>query len=208
MYNLKYTPTTLGVQSWREIISGGTLTKRVEYHCSSEPWYHYVGCKGTQGRQRKSNLSSFISVSHHSAGRSSGRVLFFGIWHRVVRWKSPYVSEEHITSVFRSKGKTRDQSGAGSSLDSCLAYSSIWRWRLYVPPKRLLAFQRTTRCYTPEDTTVHNHRCENIRSYKSLEVCHLHWPVKQPEFKSRPGGQLSSPRLFLVTLSTYRQMPK
>jgi hypothetical protein len=27
-----YTPTTLGVQSWREIISGGTRTKKVEYH--------------------------------------------------------------------------------------------------------------------------------------------------------------------------------
>jgi hypothetical protein len=33
MYNLNYTPTTLGVHSWREIISGGTLPKKVEYHC-------------------------------------------------------------------------------------------------------------------------------------------------------------------------------
>jgi hypothetical protein len=31
MYNLHYVPTTLGVQSWREIISGGTRTKKVEY---------------------------------------------------------------------------------------------------------------------------------------------------------------------------------
>jgi hypothetical protein len=36
MYNLNYTPTTLGVQHWREIISGGTRTKKVEYHCSSQ----------------------------------------------------------------------------------------------------------------------------------------------------------------------------
>jgi hypothetical protein len=34
MYNLHYVPTTLGVQSWREIISGGTWTKTVEYHWS------------------------------------------------------------------------------------------------------------------------------------------------------------------------------
>jgi hypothetical protein len=34
MHNLNYTPTTLGVQSCREIISGGTQTKKVEYHCS------------------------------------------------------------------------------------------------------------------------------------------------------------------------------
>jgi hypothetical protein len=28
MYNLNYAPTTLGVQSWREIISGGTRTEK------------------------------------------------------------------------------------------------------------------------------------------------------------------------------------
>jgi hypothetical protein len=25
--------------------------------------------------------------------------------------------------------------------------------------------QRTTRCYIPEDATLHNHRCENLKSY-------------------------------------------
>jgi hypothetical protein len=34
MYNLNTTPTTLGVQSWREIMSRGTRTKKVEYLCS------------------------------------------------------------------------------------------------------------------------------------------------------------------------------
>jgi hypothetical protein len=33
MYKLNYTPTTLGVQSRKEIISGGTQTKKVEYRC-------------------------------------------------------------------------------------------------------------------------------------------------------------------------------
>jgi hypothetical protein len=37
MYNLDYTPTTLGVQSWREIISGGTRTKKVKYHWAGRP---------------------------------------------------------------------------------------------------------------------------------------------------------------------------
>jgi hypothetical protein len=27
-------------------------------------------------------------------------------------------------------------------------------------------FQRTTRRYIPEDRTLHNHRCENLKSYK------------------------------------------
>jgi hypothetical protein len=34
MYNLNYAPTTFGVQSWREIISGGRRTKKFEYHWS------------------------------------------------------------------------------------------------------------------------------------------------------------------------------
>jgi hypothetical protein len=28
-------------------------------------------------------------------------------------------------------------------------------------------FQGTTRHYAPEDRTLHNHRCENLKSYKS-----------------------------------------
>jgi hypothetical protein len=36
MYNLNYAPTTLRVQSWREIICGGTRTKKFEYHCLRE----------------------------------------------------------------------------------------------------------------------------------------------------------------------------
>jgi hypothetical protein len=37
MYNLHYVSTTLGVQSWKEIISGGTRTKNVEYHWFKQP---------------------------------------------------------------------------------------------------------------------------------------------------------------------------
>jgi hypothetical protein len=29
--------------------------------------------------------------------------------------------------------------------------------------------QRTTRRYIPEDDTLHNHRCENLKSYKKHE---------------------------------------
>jgi hypothetical protein len=38
-----------------------------------------------------------------------------------------------------------------------------WRWRRYVPPKRRV--QQTTRRHIPEDDTLHNHRCENLKSY-------------------------------------------
>ena len=43
MYKLNYAPTTLGVQSRREIISGGTRTKKVEYHCTRV--YRRRACK-------------------------------------------------------------------------------------------------------------------------------------------------------------------
>jgi hypothetical protein len=35
-------------------------------------------------------------------------------------------------------------------------------------PETSINFKRTTRCYIPEDITVHNHRCHNLKSYTSL----------------------------------------
>jgi hypothetical protein len=34
------------------------------------------------------------------------------------------------------------------------------------PSETPVDYQRTTRRYIPEDGTLHNHRCENLRSYK------------------------------------------
>jgi hypothetical protein len=34
--------------------------------------------------------------------------------------------------------------------------------------KMTVDFQRTTRCFIPEDRTVHNHNFENLRSYKII----------------------------------------
>jgi hypothetical protein len=31
-------------------------------------------------------------------------------------------------------------------------------------------FQQTTRRYIPEDRTLHNHRCENLKSYEEDEI--------------------------------------
>jgi hypothetical protein len=45
MHNLYYTLTTLGVQSWREIISGGTRTKKVEYHCINVCFSRYYSVR-------------------------------------------------------------------------------------------------------------------------------------------------------------------
>jgi hypothetical protein len=60
-----------------------------------------------------------------------------GICRRVVRWVAPYVSEEHIASIFKGEElvqQTSEQAGGK---------------------------QR----HIPEDDTLHNHRCENLKSY-------------------------------------------
>jgi hypothetical protein len=40
-----------------------------------------------------------------------------------------------------------------------------WRWRRYIPPKRRLTFSGLHGVNIPEDSTIHNHRCENLKSY-------------------------------------------
>jgi hypothetical protein len=64
MYDLNYTPTTLGVQSWREIISGGMRTNKVEYHCSRllKSGITYTFCIPENESQEQGTLSSFIQI--------------------------------------------------------------------------------------------------------------------------------------------------
>jgi hypothetical protein len=40
-----------------------------------------------------------------------------------------------------------------------------WRWRGYIPPKRSLTLNGLHAGYIPQDSTLHNHRCENLNSY-------------------------------------------
>jgi hypothetical protein len=50
-------------------------------------------------------------------------------------------------------------------LVSCLAYSSPWRWRQHVPPKRQLTFNRLHGIVSQKMLTLHNCLCENLKSY-------------------------------------------
>jgi hypothetical protein len=47
---------------------------------------------------------------------------------------------------------------------SCSAYSSL-RMKTICSFETSVDFQRTTRRYTPEDSTLHNQSCENLKSY-------------------------------------------
>jgi hypothetical protein len=41
------------------------------------------------------------------------------------------------------------------------------------PAETSVASQRTTRRHDPEDDTLHNHRCENLKSYNTKNIYEL-----------------------------------
>jgi hypothetical protein len=59
--------------------------------------------------------------------------------------------------------------------------------------RKSVDFQRTKRRYIPEDSTLHNHRCENLKSYAVLNlfIPFLLWPVDWTVFILRAGSILS-----------------
>jgi ABC-type transport system involved in cytochrome bd biosynthesis fused ATPase/permease subunit len=56
------------------------------------------------------------------------------------------------------------------TLVSCSAYFWNLKIEAALSSQTLVDFQRTTRRYIPEVITVHNHRCENLKSYVSRYV--------------------------------------
>jgi hypothetical protein len=54
---------------------------------------------------------------------------------------------------------------ATSTLVSCLAYSSILELEATCSSETSVDFQLTKRRYTPGDRTLHDYRCENLKSY-------------------------------------------
>jgi hypothetical protein len=52
---------------------------------------------------------------------------------------------------------------ASFMLVSSLAYSSILKMEASCPSKTSLDFQQTIWRYVPEDRTLHNHQCENLK---------------------------------------------
>jgi hypothetical protein len=80
---------------------------------------------------------------------------------------------------------------------SCSAYFSTLKMEAIWSSETSVDFQRTARCYIPEDGTLQNHRCENLKSYqvdssssvfhhsiyalkqrRSLLRCHPRWNTK------------------------------
>jgi hypothetical protein len=89
----------------------------------------------------------------------SWRVSSSGIWRRVVRCVATDVSEEHRASIFRVKEK--------SSKPTSKQVATL-KMEALCSSETSVATQRTTRRHIPEDDTLHNHRCENLKSYISI----------------------------------------
>jgi hypothetical protein len=51
------------------------------------------------------------------------------------------------------------------TLVSCSAYSLALKMEATCSSETSVDFQQTTQHYIPEDSTLHNHHCENLKSY-------------------------------------------
>jgi hypothetical protein len=67
--------------------------------------------------------------------------------------------------IGQARNQREPESKQSFTLVSCLAYSSTLKMEATCSSETSADFQRTTRRYISEDRTVHNHGCENLKSY-------------------------------------------
>jgi hypothetical protein len=76
--------------------------------------------------------------------------------------------EEHIASIFRVEENFSKNQHVSRWQAACwflLKFSSTLKMEAISSSETSVASQQTTRRYIPEDYTLHNHRCENLKSY-------------------------------------------
>jgi hypothetical protein len=66
------------------------------------------------------------------------------------------------------------------TLFSCSFYSSALKMEAMCSSETSVGFQQTTRRYIPEDNILHNHRCENLKSYVRNDVLDVHLTELDP----------------------------
>jgi hypothetical protein len=64
---------------------------------------------------------------------------------------------------------------------SSLAYTSALKIQAICSSETSVDFHRTSRRYIPEDGTLHNHRCENLISYRAFINLSYNWRHRQPK---------------------------
>jgi hypothetical protein len=100
-----------------------------------------------------------------------------------INWRFGRTCHLHLQG--RRISEARNQREESSKLVSCLAYSSTLKLETTCSPETSVDFQRTTRHFIPEDKTLHNYRCENLRSYLFKIYLNTVFPVKVKPFLFR-----------------------
>jgi hypothetical protein len=86
-------------------------------------------------------------------------------------------------------------------LDGLLNYFSTLKMEMIRSSETSGAAQRTTLRHIPEDDTLHNHRCENLKSYV---YCHIyktqHWSLTSARWiHSIPSHPISVRSILVLT---------
>jgi hypothetical protein len=68
------------------------------------------------------------------------------------------------------------------TLLSCSAYFSTLKMEAICSSVTLVDFQWATQRYIPQDSTLHNHHCENLKSYKICVVSNILNVLHQDKF--------------------------
>jgi hypothetical protein len=91
------------------------------------------------------------------------RVSSSGIWRHVVRQVSTAVSEEHRLHLQGRRNKFSKNQQATLKMEAiCSSETSV-------------ETRETTRLHIPKDDILHNHRCENLKSYIDSYMCTNQW---------------------------------
>jgi hypothetical protein len=151
----------------------------------------YVSCVKDPNTHKKPNYSDLNITNKHNHLTFDMYVYFkvlaalavkstsSGIQRRVVRWKSTDLSEEYIASIFRVEYAKQNSSVKGGKLLTtaftlvyCSAYSTL-KMEAVCFSKTSVEFQWTKRRWIAEDSSLHNHHCENLKIlfYYHIPVC-------------------------------------
>jgi hypothetical protein len=85
------------------------------------------------------------------------------------------------------------------TLASCSAHSSTLKMEAICSSETSGNFQRATRCYIPEERTLHNHRCENLKSLTTSFI-NIHWALWRKKDSHITIGVRSSTQQISVNI--------
>jgi hypothetical protein len=90
-----------------------------------------------------------------------------------------------------SQARNQHEAGRQVKAVSCLAYSSTLKMEASSSSETSVGFWLTTLSSIPEDSTLHNHRCENFKSYILIR-----WLNQEKQGADSRTVTQKTPRLF------------